>query len=100
VPQAEPHPADNADGHRIRIQPLLRTDITFHILPSLFGPLTLPLSPPACLREAASAKAGERGRVRGNFKYFWIRFIVLWIGLKIKRENEKIPICPCLIFRI
>jgi hypothetical protein len=27
-------------------------------------PLTLPLSPEACLREAASAKAGERDEVR------------------------------------
>jgi hypothetical protein len=31
-------------------------------------PLTLPLSPPACLREAASAKAGEREGVRGTIR--------------------------------
>jgi hypothetical protein len=30
-------------------------------------PLTLPLLPQACLREAASAKAGERDGVRGNW---------------------------------
>jgi len=28
--------------------------------------MILPLSPGACLREAASAKAGERAGVRGN----------------------------------
>jgi len=32
------------------------------------------LSPEACLREAASAKAGERGRVRGRLGV-WI----LWV---------------------
>jgi hypothetical protein len=28
------------------------------------------LSPPACLREAASAKAGESGKVNGNYLEF------------------------------
>ena len=38
-------------------------------------PLTLPLSPLACLREAASAKAGEREAVRGNSSPIEIRIL-------------------------
>ena len=34
VSQTEPHPTDNADGHRILINSLLRADITFHRLTS------------------------------------------------------------------
>jgi hypothetical protein len=44
------------------------------------------LSPPACLREAASAKAGERGRVRGNFIY--ARLAISNEMKKIDRKNH------------
>jgi hypothetical protein len=36
MPQAEAHPTDNADGHRILINSLLGADITFHGQSSLF----------------------------------------------------------------